>query len=205
MAIMTGERPERPTHTTFTDELWELMRECWNQERDGRPQMSEVLKVLNSITPLLPPDSTPRREDTNSLGTGNLHSPRESQPDIASGLATTPGVLQQLGVSQPPDEEVDHPNKELSLPNRVCDSPDRLDSFVGISDPSKESDSSEGVFGPSDAVFGLFVQEDRQLLRKLSSNENLRPHTHTFSRKILQEFIELLDEVGWVNTQNRRR
>ena len=47
LAIMGGRRPSQPTHPDFTDELWKLMRRCWDQEPHLRPDVSEVLKVLH--------------------------------------------------------------------------------------------------------------------------------------------------------------
>jgi hypothetical protein len=45
-AILDGERPARPTHPNLTDELWVLMKRCWNQDPHLRPEMSEVLETL---------------------------------------------------------------------------------------------------------------------------------------------------------------
>ena len=47
LAIMSGTRPSRPTHSDFTDELWTLMQRCWNQDPHLRPEVTEVLKVLS--------------------------------------------------------------------------------------------------------------------------------------------------------------
>ena len=49
IAIISGERPPRPTHPTFTATLWEVMNRCWDQDRHGRPRMPEVLLALNPI------------------------------------------------------------------------------------------------------------------------------------------------------------
>jgi len=45
---MAGERPPRPTHPTLTDELWELIQRCWDQEPQSRPKILEVAQVLRS-------------------------------------------------------------------------------------------------------------------------------------------------------------
>jgi len=45
-AIIEGRRPLRPSHPTFTDELWALARRCWDQDPHLRPEASEALKVL---------------------------------------------------------------------------------------------------------------------------------------------------------------
>ena len=44
--IIGGNRPSRPTHSTFTDKLWVLMQCCWDQDPRLRPGVSEVLEVL---------------------------------------------------------------------------------------------------------------------------------------------------------------
>ncbi|KAF9650992.1 kinase-like protein [Thelephora ganbajun] len=46
LAILDQKRPARPTHSSLTDELWALMKCCWNQEPHDRPEMSVVLKTL---------------------------------------------------------------------------------------------------------------------------------------------------------------
>ena len=45
-AMMEGERPPRPTHPNFADELWELMQRCWDQNHCLRPEASEVSEIL---------------------------------------------------------------------------------------------------------------------------------------------------------------
>jgi hypothetical protein len=50
VAILQGKRPERPTHRTFTDDLWSLMQRCWNHDKDLRPSASEVLGALEVLT-----------------------------------------------------------------------------------------------------------------------------------------------------------
>lgn len=47
LAIMSGKRPQRPAHTAFTNDLWELMQRCWAQHPGSRPDASGVLQVLN--------------------------------------------------------------------------------------------------------------------------------------------------------------
>ena len=45
-----GERPPRPTHPTFTSSLWELMQRCWDRDPQLRPEASEVLQVLLTLS-----------------------------------------------------------------------------------------------------------------------------------------------------------
>jgi hypothetical protein len=49
LAITQGRRPPRPTHPSFTENLWILMQRCWDQDPHLRPEVSEVLQVL--LTP----------------------------------------------------------------------------------------------------------------------------------------------------------
>ena len=52
LAITQGVRPQRPTHPTFTENLWTLMQRCWDHNPYLRPEVSEVLEVL--LTPSVP-------------------------------------------------------------------------------------------------------------------------------------------------------
>jgi len=54
--VTLGEkRLEWLTHGSLTDELWELMKSCWDQDPHRRPKMSEVLRILrgSSVSLLL--------------------------------------------------------------------------------------------------------------------------------------------------------
>ena len=44
--MIQAERPPRPTHPSFTDDLWILMQSCWNHNPKLRPNASEVLKAI---------------------------------------------------------------------------------------------------------------------------------------------------------------
>ena len=44
--IISAKRPPRPTHPTFTENLWALMQCCWDQDPCSRPEASEVSRVL---------------------------------------------------------------------------------------------------------------------------------------------------------------
>ena len=46
LAITQGKRPSRPTHLTFTENLWALMQRCWDHDPHLRPDVSEVLQFL---------------------------------------------------------------------------------------------------------------------------------------------------------------
>jgi len=43
LATVGGERPPRPIHPTFTDALWTMTRQCWDQEACRRPQVLQIL------------------------------------------------------------------------------------------------------------------------------------------------------------------
>ena len=45
-AILDGKRPSRPTVSALTNELWILIKRCWDQVPHLRPEVSWVLKVL---------------------------------------------------------------------------------------------------------------------------------------------------------------
>ena len=49
VAMVQGERPPRPVHPAFTDSLWELTQRCWDPDPDPRPEVSEVLQLLNPL------------------------------------------------------------------------------------------------------------------------------------------------------------
>ena len=46
LAVMEGRRPPRPSHPTFTDELWALTQRCWNDNPRLRPDALEISRVL---------------------------------------------------------------------------------------------------------------------------------------------------------------
>jgi len=47
LAIIRGDRPERPVHRELTDGLWQLMQDCWTHDPYSRPNMLEVLDVFH--------------------------------------------------------------------------------------------------------------------------------------------------------------
>ena len=47
--ILQHKRPERPTHSAFSEDLWLLMQRCWGHEKDLRPPASEVLGTLEGL------------------------------------------------------------------------------------------------------------------------------------------------------------
>jgi len=47
-SVISGTRPPRPAHPTFTDDLWMLVQRCWGHDPHLRPDVSEVLNRLRS-------------------------------------------------------------------------------------------------------------------------------------------------------------
>jgi len=50
LAIVQGKRPPRPTHPTFTEDLWTLIQRCWDGDPHSRPQASEVALQLLTLS-----------------------------------------------------------------------------------------------------------------------------------------------------------
>lgn len=48
--IAQGMRPPCPTLETFTEDLWALTNRCWDQDPDLRPEASEALQVLLTLS-----------------------------------------------------------------------------------------------------------------------------------------------------------
>ena len=48
LEICKGGRPPRPTDSTLSDDVWVLMRRCWDQSPQLRPEMSGVVRDLAS-------------------------------------------------------------------------------------------------------------------------------------------------------------
>jgi hypothetical protein len=48
--VLSGKRPTRPTHAgsdlILTDRIWDLIVRCWGQEPLRRPEISEVVSIL---------------------------------------------------------------------------------------------------------------------------------------------------------------
>jgi len=46
VSLAQGTRPPRPTHRTFTEDLWTLMQRCWDHDFSLRPEVSGVFQGL---------------------------------------------------------------------------------------------------------------------------------------------------------------
>ena len=52
VAIMDGVRPEKPDNATllgFTEELWDIVEQCWSEDRRARPVVEDILACLNGV------------------------------------------------------------------------------------------------------------------------------------------------------------
>ena len=47
--VLSGNRPDRPTDPRLTDNLWDLTKNCWNHDPQGRPDISEVVLRLQAF------------------------------------------------------------------------------------------------------------------------------------------------------------
>lgn len=61
IAMVQGERPPRPAHPAFTDSLWEMTQRCWGTEPNLRPELSQILQLLNPSVFLSFPRSSVRK------------------------------------------------------------------------------------------------------------------------------------------------
>ena len=53
LAVISGERPPKPENAEeigMTESVWELMKDCWKEDRTARPTITEVLKRFCEIT-----------------------------------------------------------------------------------------------------------------------------------------------------------
>ena len=48
--IMSGARPNRPTHPSLTEPLWTLIQKCWKGAARDRPVIGDVIKELKGMS-----------------------------------------------------------------------------------------------------------------------------------------------------------
>jgi len=48
--VLSGSRPERPAHPSVTDDLWNIVKHCWNREPERRPGISQVVLCLQATS-----------------------------------------------------------------------------------------------------------------------------------------------------------
>ena len=52
-AIVSGERPSKPENANeigLTEVVWDLLEECWREDRTTRPDISKLLRIFCDIT-----------------------------------------------------------------------------------------------------------------------------------------------------------
>ena len=50
ICIAKGGRPKRPNHPDLTKSLWRLTERCWDEVTRCRPEMGEVVEVLEELS-----------------------------------------------------------------------------------------------------------------------------------------------------------
>ena len=53
LSVISGERPPKPENAEeigMTEAVWDLIRDCWKEDRTARPTITEVLKRFCEIT-----------------------------------------------------------------------------------------------------------------------------------------------------------
>jgi len=50
MDVLSGNRPDRPTDLNLSDDLWDLTEQCWNHDPRRRPEISEVVPRLRTLS-----------------------------------------------------------------------------------------------------------------------------------------------------------
>lgn len=99
-AILQGVRPYKPeaaAHLGLVDELWELLRRCWEDKREVRPDLRTIRACLEGVVPLwhVRADLTSTMvDDTDSTYTRSDYSypssPSLSIPYVSPPLSPSP-------------------------------------------------------------------------------------------------------------------
>jgi len=72
LGVLAGKRPPRPAHRDLTDDLWEMVERCWNEDPQHRPEISEVILCLRTTLALR--CDPPHVNDNQALDATALHS-----------------------------------------------------------------------------------------------------------------------------------
>ena len=103
---LNGERPERPTHSSFTDRLWALTQQCWRGNQQGRPRMDQVVQQLSVLSPKIDDIHLVTHHLLVSLSTCMIWqkypSMHGANPTRNSSTAWTRGVTRCIVTSQDP-------------------------------------------------------------------------------------------------------
>ncbi|KAJ7606524.1 hypothetical protein FB45DRAFT_949938, partial [Roridomyces roridus] len=82
-AVLAGRRPSRPA--SCPDGLWDLLQDCWEEQPDSRPPISQVVERLEgSHIQAEQTESTPDWDEKSTAKfRRNLRGPRESFTSLA--------------------------------------------------------------------------------------------------------------------------
>ena len=90
--VIKGERPGRPQgkeEVWFTDDLWEILRQCWLPQPERRPTIKAVLQCLergSTAWQPLPPDSDDHTQSDSHDDQSDLTSSHDSSIDPSTFL-----------------------------------------------------------------------------------------------------------------------
>ena len=83
--VLLGERPERPKDPTLTDELWDLVRQCLEQDPRRRPEITGVISDLERALAVRR-DST----DVEEVHATTLENTRQREPSYRASSFIAP-------------------------------------------------------------------------------------------------------------------
>ena len=122
--VISGERPPKPWNAGeigMTDVVWELLKECWREDRTTRPGISKVLGVFCDITgERNAPDPTAQGTTAPQLDAADNQNPGTGKP---SNAAAAPGYTDEDEVSEakegvPPSENLPKTQTSYKQPHR---------------------------------------------------------------------------------------
>ena len=210
VAIMSGERPPRPTHEALTNGLWGLMQRCWAGDPQERPQISEVLEVINPSPSPTPPDMSTRVTKSGGPNASCRLVQREppSQPPPPTSNVPIPvsNPQQQPKEYEPSNQTHGSTEAYFRCPEESDCSSKASDSTEWFYDSPGESDTSSNTSNSTEWFYGCPEESDpsdeyQKLLQELLYHENLKLHAHDLRKKNLRGIVDVLDEVGSVNVQ----
>lgn len=106
--MLGGERPERPTGSLelgLTDDVWDMIRACWEKQPQRRPLISEVVKILVKAVSKY----RQLREAGPSMSTPHIQPPKgESMSQVApSSFPNYHTALTHSSKQHTPDSHID--------------------------------------------------------------------------------------------------
>jgi serine/threonine protein kinase len=86
--VLDGKRPERPRGDAgkpFTDDIWEVLECCWEQQPKDRPSVQCVLEVLDGgLSTSRPPSDTDEEAETDTDDENTVVNKEKSEPSTES-------------------------------------------------------------------------------------------------------------------------